>query len=184
MKKILLSLAMILLSVSWASQTQAGPKTGGFKPSNVHSGSSNIQKLKVVTPINKFAKIESVKVNDYHLTHGVKFAQGTHYKRKNHQHWTLVRWDLRYGCYCYWDPYVSVWYYWCEQDVCYYPVSYCPYRTYCNCGVPEVAVPVCETCRPLTCETCATIRPDAVPSASEAPPTASIPVIPEPVEPR
>ena len=76
---------------------------------------------------------------------GIRFAHGIYYRGHDHNHWGARRFDSRYGCECYWDPYVSEWYYWCEPDACYYPVSYCPYQCY-TCSAP-VAVPV-ETAEP------------------------------------
>lgn len=37
---------------------------------------------------------------------------------------------MRYGCTLYYDPELECYYYWCEPDGCYYPVSYCPYQRY------------------------------------------------------
>jgi hypothetical protein len=55
----------------------------------------------------------------------------THYKGKEHYHWSKKVWFEKYGCYCYWDPYVSCYYYYCVPDDCYYPVDYCPHGKYC-----------------------------------------------------
>ena len=77
---------------------------------------------------------------NYNLTYGTRFAQGYYYSGRNHNHWSYCRYDARYGCNCYYDPCCSSWYYWCEPASCYYPVTYCPYRTY--CWPTEVAQPV------------------------------------------
>ena len=61
---------------------------------------------------------------------GTKFDHGICYRGRDHNHWGARRFDSRYGCDCYWDPYVLEWYYWCEPDLCFYPVSYCPYGVY------------------------------------------------------
>src|SRR5262249_27237837 len=39
-------------------------------------------------------------------------------------YWNSRYWSSRYGCYCYWCPYVNSWYYWCAPQSCYYPISY------------------------------------------------------------
>ena len=70
---------------------------------------------------------------------GTRFEHGIYYRGRDHYHWGAVRFDSRYGCDCYWDPYIRSWYYWCEPDFCFYPVSYCPYRCY-TCDTPG-AVP-------------------------------------------
>ena len=186
MKKILLSLAVAALTFTFAAQTQAGPKTGGSSKnvSTAKITSAKVTTTKTVTtalPTN-IAKISPSKVTNYHQQHGTKFAQGFLYKGKHHSHWGVIRWDARYGCNCYWDPCVSAWYYWCQRDICYYPVSYCPYRCY-SCEV-VVVEQVTEVNRPV-CQTCTTtIRPDGIPPSTEAPPMNDIPPIPEPLNPR
>lgn len=45
--------------------------------------------------------------------------------------WSYCYWDRRYSSYLYWNPTVSCYYYWCAPQTCYFPVSYCPYGTYC-----------------------------------------------------
>jgi hypothetical protein len=168
MKSFLSTLAVAILTLACVTQTQAGPKSGGkpspAKPTTVAKTTTT----KTITPAAK-TKIPAP---------GVKFDKGIFYKGKNQNHWGLIRWDLRYGCYCYWDPCVLVWYYWCEKDDCYYPVSYCPYRTYSSVGVPETAAPASP---PAASETATTIRPDAEPTT---PVRNDIPPIPEPVVPR
>jgi hypothetical protein len=67
---------------------------------------------------------------DYHLRYGHQFRHGYYYRGRNHPHWSTTRWDARYGCTLYYDPYVRCYYYWCEPDGCYYPVSYTPYNRY------------------------------------------------------
>jgi hypothetical protein len=150
---------------------QAGPK-GGAKPSTGKAVTAAKPATVAKTTTTKTPAKAKVPAQ------GVKFANGFLYKGKNHHHWGPIRWDLRYGCYCYWDPCVLVWYYWCEQDDCYYPVSYCPYRTYCNVGVVETAAPASQ---PGPGETRTTVRPDAEPTT---PLSSDIPPIPEPVAPR
>jgi hypothetical protein len=126
------------------------------------------------TSVNKIAKVNPTKVNNYALQNGTKFSKGYFYKGKNHNHWGRIHFDVRYGCNCYWDPCLSIWYYWCEPDFCYYPVSYCPYRCY-SCTEVVNGQPVGGA---------ATLSPDGASASSEAPPINDIPPIPEPVDPR
>ena len=182
MKKIILSLTIAALAVAFAPQANAEPKSGGSKngslaksqgnstgkPTNGKTSNGSQPNLGKGTGMNK--------INNYHLQHGTKFEHGYFYKGKNHQHWGETRFDRRYGCNCYWDSCLSTWYYWCERDVCYYPVSYCPYHTY-VCPVvivepvrpvvvvevvrpvvvvrPIVLQPMCE-CQPVVESTCGT----------------------------
>jgi hypothetical protein len=140
MKKIILTLAITALSVIIATPTQAAPKS--VHPSGVHATA-------------KVNHVNAGKFNNYHVQHGTKFDHGFFYKGKNHNHWGLTRFDPRYGCTCYWDTTLRCWYYWCERDICYYPVSYCPYRCYSCTEVVQVVAPVCQTCQPVTtCDTC------------------------------
>ena len=86
--------------------------------------------------------------SNYHLTNGTRFDHGYFYRGRSHSHWSSQRYDARYGCTCYYDPCCSTWYYWCQPANCYYPVSYCPYRTYywadctTGCGSVGVRLPV------------------------------------------
>jgi len=68
---------------------------------------------------------------NYHLSHGKKFEHGYFYEGKYHQHWSYSYLDKRYGTYLYYDPCCYSFYYYCAPKACYYPVSYCPYQTYC-----------------------------------------------------
>jgi hypothetical protein len=55
----------------------------------------------------------------------------THYRGREHYHWTKKVYFEKYGCHCYWDPYICCYYYFCVPDDCYYPIDYCPYGKYC-----------------------------------------------------
>lgn len=55
--------------------------------------------------------------------YGTKFSHG-YYFRSNNFYWNTRRWSSRYGCYCYWCPYVNSWYYWSPTQSYYYPLSY------------------------------------------------------------
>ena len=186
MKKIILTLAMTALTLAFAPQTQAAPKSGGTGQAKVSSSRSGTNNNVHVTnnKVTNVHKSDPGRFRDYHLTHGTRFDHGFFYRGKNHDHWGLTRFDPRYGCTCYWDPCLSVWYYWCQRDICYYPVSYCPYRCYTCPPVVEVVRPVCQTCRPVpTCTTCTSVQV-SLQTSTAAPPINNIPAIPEPVSPR
>ena len=55
--------------------------------------------------------------------YGTKFSHGYYFSSKNF-YYNTRRWSSRYGCYCYWCPYVNSWYYWSPAQTCYYPLSY------------------------------------------------------------
>lgn len=61
----------------------------------------------------------------YCSRYGTRFSHGYYFGR-NHFYWNRRYWSSRYGCYCYWNPYASGWYYWCAPGNCYYPISYIP----------------------------------------------------------
>jgi hypothetical protein len=180
MKKIILTIAITALTLTIVAQTQAGPKSGGFNKSSSSKvqnvANSKITPVKTGGPQTKLNQGTSAKFKDYNLKFGTKFQYGTFYKGKHHDHWGQIRFDPRYGCDCYWDPCTLVWYYWCERDFCYYPVSYCPYRCYvCIEVVVETAIPSV----PLT------NAPNLViPPSTPASPVNDIPPIPVPVAPR
>jgi hypothetical protein len=141
MHKFFLCLTMSVVAVAFASQAEASPKSSGHGHGHGPSGH-------VHAPIHHGpSHVSHSHYKNYHVTHGTRFHHGYYYRGRNHSHWRCWRWDARYGCICYWDPSVCVWYYWCQPDSCYYPVSYCPYRTYCwtTPGVvqtqPPIAVP-------------------------------------------
>jgi hypothetical protein len=174
MRKFILAIAVVALTLTIASTTEAGPKSGGSKSSPSKSSPSKSGSIKIGSGSQqKFKQGNSPKINDYHLKFGTKFDHGYFYKGKNHHHWGLIRFDVRYGCNCYWDPCLLIWFYWCERDVCYYPVSYCPYRCY---ACTEVVV---ET----PCLPCTSGQP-VLPASTDAPPVSDIPPIPAPVAPR
>jgi hypothetical protein len=143
MKTILLTLAATALTLIATSASQASPKAS---PAHSESGSMHTN------------------FKDYHLSHGTKFDHGFFYKGKNHEHWGETRFDHRFGCNVYWDRGLATWFYWCERDICFYPVSYCPYRTY-VCP-PIVAEPARPIIRPLVVEP---VRPVAAPVPVAAP---------------
>jgi hypothetical protein len=127
MNKILLTVATAALTLILAADSQAFTKTSHGSTGKSGSMHGNFK--------------------DYHLSHGTKFEHGIFYRGKNHEHWGESRFDRRYGCNVYWDRGLSKWFYWCERDICYYPVTYRPYQV-------EVCQPVIvEPVRPVTTTT-------------------------------
>ncbi len=59
----------------------------------------------------------------YFSHYGTKFSHGYSFRRNNF-YWNRSYWSSRYGCYYYWNPYASGWYYWYAPGNCYYPISY------------------------------------------------------------
>jgi hypothetical protein len=140
MKKFLLSVAVLGLSVGVLA---AGPKGGGnggggpkgngpgpkvsgpsgpFKPSGGpsigikpnHTGGSPSGSWK-----NGFGSGHA-----YVQKFGKSFSGGFCFPGKSHCHWTYSCFSPKYGCNCYWCPYTTCYYYWCEPACCYYPISY------------------------------------------------------------
>jgi hypothetical protein len=97
MRRVLLSAAALVVGLALVGSASAAPKAG---PSSHHS------------------------YHDYHMTHGTKFKDGYFYKGHDHYHWTHRYWWGKYGCYTYYCPSSCCWYYWYQQDNCYYPCSY------------------------------------------------------------
>ena len=75
----------------------------------------------------------------YYQKCGIKASYGYCYKGFDHCHWYCQKWHPKHNCWFYFDQGCNNWYYWCEQDVCYYPCTYLPYKTYCT-PVYETAV--------------------------------------------
>jgi hypothetical protein len=61
--------------------------------------------------------------NSYVSKYGTKFSHGYSFSARNF-YWNSRSWSSRYGCYCYWCPYVNSWYYWYAPQSSYYPISY------------------------------------------------------------
>lgn len=91
-------------------------------------GAEILKKIKTAgpLPIKGGGKHGFKPLKDYHLKCGKKFWFGYCYSGKHHCHWSDCCWWDSYGCYVYWCPSICVWYYWCEPDECFYPVTYCP----------------------------------------------------------
>jgi hypothetical protein len=151
MKKILTTLAALaVLTVVSASQALAAPHSShsshssrtsssrtshGTSSTNRTANSGNRAVHNTNYAANRSSAANRSNGNrsyaNYHLTHGTRFAHGYFYRGRNHYHWESQRFDARYGCTCFYDSSCSSWYYWCQPDDCYYPVTYCPYQTYC-----------------------------------------------------
>ena len=159
MKKLILSLGLVaaFATASFASPPAGSHKNSGPAPrvTVVQPKSVTVNRVHVapITSVHVQRSAPAVRVNaninlgparvatrininpapryvNYNLTHGVRFAQGTYYRGRDHRHWSYQRWDPRYRCYLYFDPCVRSWYYWNQPMACYYPVSYCPTGSY------------------------------------------------------
>jgi hypothetical protein len=88
-------------------------------------------------------------IGNYFVQYGRPFHHGYFYPGRVHRHWSYCYWDARYRTYLYFDPCLRSYYYFCPRDTCYYPVSYCPYRTY-SWGCTPAAGPVDPAVRVVT----------------------------------
>jgi hypothetical protein len=121
------------------------------------------------------------RIHNYYLQHGTRFAQGYFYRGRNHSHWTVIRFDPRYGCDLYWDPDLGIWFYWCAPDLCFYPVSYVPYRCY-VCTQVVITRTIGEASRQTApCPSCDGETPIVYPSTPAPPSQDDVAPIPEPV---
>jgi|GEM_PF-2586071 len=66
---------------------------------------------------------------NYHIRFGTPFNYGYYYSGRDHYHWSKFYWNSKYGCYFYFCPYTSCYYYWYEPSGRYYPVRYIEYAT-------------------------------------------------------
>ena len=69
------------------------------------------------------SSVHSLNNHSFVQKYGTKMSHGYSFSSRNF-YWNSRCWSGRYGCYCYWCPYVNCWYYWCASQTCYYPVSY------------------------------------------------------------
>jgi hypothetical protein len=131
----------------WGSPA-APTRTGGSAPA-AHRGTPAAPAQPATTGPGKAAAPRPNYAN-YHLTHGKVFSGGYCYPGKNHTHWAYHGWSKKYRCECYWCPSTCQYYYWCEPQACYYPVTYYDAAP---CPSPEPAV--CATpapvCAPAPC---------------------------------
>lgn len=112
MNRFLLRTAAVCLLLALAGPAWAG--SHGHGSSSGRSGGS----------MHGFVSHRFSRSTPYHLQHGTKFSHGYYFSGRNHNFWTTQSWSGRYGCYCYWYPGTSSWYYWCAPQSCYYPISY------------------------------------------------------------
>jgi len=134
MKRFWMSAATLVLGLAVAGSVQAGGKSSGPSRSPRSSGS--------------FHRSESFRPSNYYLTYGKSFHHGYYYPGKYHDHWSYRFWDWRYGCNLYYDSGLCCYYY-CLPDQCYYPVSYCPYKSY-AWQAPTVVSTAVPTAAPAT----------------------------------
>ena len=108
MKTLILTAAAVALSFSFTSEAEAkGPVSGGGRSMSSHG------------------------------SHGSFRYHGHHAYRHGHNFWNQRRWFSNYGCYGYYCPTRTCWYYQYQQGNCYLPMS-C-YQTYAPTVVPNAA---------------------------------------------
>ncbi len=165
MKRFMISLAAVglVLALGSAAHGKGGP--GSSKGSFVKGPSTS----KSISPSYTKSFKKDHDKHDFKLDKG-HFLKGDYhcYKGKYCNFWNYHCWDWRYGCYLYWDPCFRSYYYWCEPDECYYPISYCPYRkfTFVTVVTPVIyTTPVTVVAQPVVATT-----NSVVPSAAPAGP--------------
>lgn len=126
MSRYLLIAAAGVLTLALATPANArGPShSSGSSHSSVYHGG----------PSHSFSTSRS-----YLSTYGTRFSHG-YYLGRNNFYWNQRSWSSRYGCYCYWNPYASGWYYWYGAGSCYYPISYVTYAPPTVVVTPTVTV--------------------------------------------
>ncbi|HXG12792.1 MAG TPA: hypothetical protein VNK04_23740 [Gemmataceae bacterium] len=151
MKRLITSLAAVVLGLAVAGGAQAAGKggggpQGGFRSSGVQSGGfRNPAPVPVTMPFKKGTNVlpptqqvphvnkkvgGPVGGHDYLVKHAKKCHFGWCYPGSYHCHWGHCCWSPVYGCTIYWCPYTCGYFYWCAPHGCYYPVTYCPTGTY------------------------------------------------------
>jgi hypothetical protein len=167
MKRFMISLAAVGLVFAMGGMAQAGGKTGssGSKgTSGNNSGSwKNSNGNYHSTSMNKD---HDRKDHDFNKGH---FRKGDYhcYKGKHCDFWNYHCWDRRYGCELYWNPWYRCYYYYCDPDDCYYPISYCPHRKFSFVTETPVVQPSSVTVivQPgVVTETAASVGPAPVPA--------------------
>jgi hypothetical protein len=110
MSRLLLIAVAAVLPLGLANPAQArgpGHSYSGSFHSTYHGG-----------PSHSYSTGQS-----YFSRYGTRFSHGYYFGRNNF-YWNRRCWSSRYGCYYYWNPYASGWYYWYAPGSCYYPISY------------------------------------------------------------
>jgi hypothetical protein len=67
---------------------------------------------------------------DYWRTRALRSSFGCYYQGFDHRHWYCRSWSPKHSCWFFFDNGCNAWYYWCQQDGCYYPSTHVPYQTY------------------------------------------------------
>ena len=111
MSRFLLSAVAGVLSLALTSPAHAhGPSHGGggARPTFTSHNRSSFNSTHRQSFVQRYGR---------RMSHGYSFNARNFY-------WNSRRWSSRYGCYCYWCPYVNSWYYWSASQASYYPLSY------------------------------------------------------------
>lgn len=120
---------IVIMAGSEVSHAQVFVPRRVVRPVVVPVGPAYVRPV-VVAPTVTTVGVSSGYIANYSLTYGVRASYGYYYPGIYHSHWSSRTWLSRYGCYGYYCPSTSVYYYWCVPDNCYYPVNYCPYGVY------------------------------------------------------
>jgi hypothetical protein len=136
MKSFMISLAAAGLVLGLGGLAQAGGKHG----SNGSNGPSGKNSGNWKNSNGNYHTTNFKKDHDYDKGH---FLKGDFhcYKGKYCDFWNYHCWDRSYGCELYWNPWYRCYYYFCDPDDCYYPISYCPYVKFSFVTVTPVVNP-------------------------------------------
>jgi hypothetical protein len=159
MRRVLTSAAVVAVGLAVVGTAQAGGRggfgglnggtaiqvrTGGPGGFSLHIGTpvtrvhvgvpvinhvvKPVAKVHVVTPFTNY--LGAPVSQNYFVTYSRKASFGYFFPGRVHTHWTRRVFSDYYGCYTYYCPFSTSWYYWCEPFGCYYPVTYCPTGIY------------------------------------------------------
>jgi Ni/Co efflux regulator RcnB len=167
MKRFMISLAALGLVFVMSDMAQAKGKSGS-------SGSKGSSKS-TSTSKNGNHSMSWKKDHDHdkgkkHYDHDKgHFLKGDYhcYRGRHCDFWNYHCWDRRYGCELYWNPWYRCYYYYCDPDDCYYPISYCPHRKFSFVTETPVVQPSSVTVivQPgVVTETAAPVGPAPVPA--------------------
>ena len=133
MKRFFISTLTVALVLALAGLAHAGPNKGnnsGNGPkmgNNNGNGGSQAKDPKQQVPQKLTPKVD---FKNYQCYNGLKCSFGWCFPGFDHCHWTYKCWFVDCGCYCNWCPSTCCYYYYCVPDLCWYPISYCPYGKY------------------------------------------------------
>jgi len=119
----------------------SGGKSNGSSNSGSHGQNQNGNKGSSQNSSSMKSSHNNYK--NYAQEHGKKFSGGYCYEGSKHNQWSNCYWNKSCGCYNYYCPSTCQYYYWCDKQATYYPVSCyseAPATTEC---APLAEQPVC-----------------------------------------